>query len=46
MSTNDQRLVGTLQHIYETSKLTSEWNSEVIQYISHYDARIRYNSRE
>ena len=37
--TNDQRLVGNLRNVYETSKLEKKWNSKVIQ-----DVRATYTS--
>ena len=42
-SNNYQRQVGTLQNISKTSKLTQEWNSEVIQDVIPADAHITYN---
>ena len=46
MWANDQRLVGTSRNIYETSKLTQEYISGVIQDAIPDDAHIRYNNSE
>ena len=43
MLPNNQRLVGNLRNLYETSKLAKELNSKVIQDVSPTDTRIRYN---
>ena len=42
--TNDQIIVGNVQNIYDTSKLTQKENSEVIQEVSHAAAHIRYKN--
>ena len=43
MLNNNQRLPITLRNVYDTSKFTYEWNSEVSQDVSPTDTHIMYN---